>query len=289
VFDGVELVFNNPWSVVKDDSTTKWITNKTKYSFNMLLTDLYDDNGNPLARGYRKPCDYEFQFDSTKFIDTSYADPILYSDAIPTNFRIYNKTEKTYLKFSYTTLNFIKRGRLAPKDDIFLYEKDPRGGYAYTWELFFDSEEGKVIPYHTNDTLRICTTKPFSQDDTLAFITTKPKSDPSTLTQDALSRIRVVPNPYVASSTLESPLPPSVTSGRLRRIDFIHLPASAKILIYTSRGDHVITLAQSGNIEDGHVSWNLKTKENLDVAFGVYFYVVESSIGTKTGKLAIIK
>jgi hypothetical protein len=109
------------------------------------------------------------------------------------------------------------------------------------------------------------------------------------LTHDALSRIRVVPNPYVAASTLESPLPPSITSGRLRRIDFIHLPASAKVHIYTSRGEHVISLTQSGNIEDGHVAWNLKTKENLDIAFGVYFYVVESSIGTKTGKLAIIK
>ena len=263
VFDGVEIVFNNLWSVAKDDSTTKWITGKKKYNINMLVTDLYDENGKPLMRGYRKPSDYEFQFDSTKFIDTSYADPILASDAIPTNFRIYNKTEKTYLRFSYTTLNFDTRGRLSPKDDIFLYEKDPRGGYRYTWELYFDANDGKVVPYTKGDTLRIVTTKPFEQGDTLAFFTTRPKSDPTTLTQDALSRIRVVPNPYVAASTLESPLPPSVTSGRLRRIDFIHLPASAKIHIYTSRGDHVISLEQNGNIEDGHVSWNLKTIPSL--------------------------
>jgi hypothetical protein len=289
IFDGVELVFNNAWTVVKDDSTTKWITNKAKYNINMLVADLYDENGKPLVHGYRKPSDYEFQFDSTKFIDTSYADPILASDAIPTNFRIYNKTEKTYVKFSYTTLNFDTRGRLSPKDDIFLYEKDPRGEYRITWELFFDANNGKVVPYTKGDTLRLCTTKPFERGDTLTFVTTKPKSDLSIVTQDALSKIRVVPNPYVAASTLESPLPPSVTSGRLRRIDFIHLPPSARIHIYTSRGDHVISLTQSGNIEDGHVSWNMKTKENLDIAFGIYFYVVESPIGTKTGKLAIIK
>jgi hypothetical protein len=290
VFDGVELIFNNPWDVSKVDSSTKWISNQLGYRLTLLVTDLYDEQvpPQPLARGYRKPCDYEFQFDSTKFIDTSYADPILASDQIPTNFRIYNKTEKTYVKFSYTTLNFINRGRLAPKDDIFLYEKNPRGEYGYTWELYFDSNDGKTIPYHINDTFRIVTSKPFQQGDTLTFMTTKPTLD-KTLTQSALSRIRVVPNPYVAASSLESPLPPSVTSGRLRRIDFIHLPASATINIYTSRGDHVITLTQSGNIEDGHVSWNLKSKENLDVAFGVYFYVVESSAGTKTGKIAIIK
>ncbi len=288
VFDGVELVFNNPWEVEKVDSLTKWTSTKPAYRLSMYLIDLYNGLQEPLAHGFKKPSDYEFIFDSTAFIDTSYADTTLASDPIPTNFRIYNKTEKTFVKFSYTTLNFINRGRLAPKDDIFLYEKDPRGGYSYTWEFFFDSNDGKLIPYHKDDTLRIITSKPFEQGDTLTFITTKPKLDNS-ITQDALSRIRVVPNPYVSASTLEPPLPPSVTSGRIRRIDFIHLPAFAKIHIYTSRGDHVISLFHDGNIEDGHVSWNLKTKENLDIAYGIYFYVVESPVGTKTGKIAIIK
>jgi hypothetical protein len=72
-------------------------------------------------------------------------------------------------------------------------------------------------------------------------------------------------------------------------MDFIHLPAQSKITIFTSRGEHVVTLNHDGNIEDGSVSWNLKSKENLDVAYGVYFYVVESQAGKKTGKIAIIK
>jgi len=69
----------------------------------------------------------------------------------------------------------------------------------------------------------------------------------------------------------------------------VHLPANSTIQIFTSRGDHVVSLRHDGNIEDGTLSWNLKTKENLDIAYGVYFYVVESPVGTKTGKLAIIK
>jgi hypothetical protein len=85
-------------------------------------------------------------------------------------------------------------------------------------------------------------------------------------------------------------LNPGVTSGRgERRVDFIHLPPNATIKIFTARGDHVMTLYHDSNIENGSVSWNLKTKENLDVAFGVYFYVVESSSGNQTGKIAIIK
>jgi len=50
-----------------------------------------------------------------------------------------------------------------------------------------------------------------------------------------------------------------------------------------------VTLNHDSSIEDGTVSWNLKTKENLDVAYGVYFYVLESTVGKKTGKIAIIK
>ena len=49
------------------------------------------------------------------------------------------------------------------------------------------------------------------------------------------------------------------------------------------------TLIHNGDIHDGTVSWNLKTKENIDIAFGVYFYVVQSDYGNKKGKIAIIK
>ena len=51
-----------------------------------------------------------------------------------------------------------------------------------------------------------------------------------------------------------------------------------------------MTLKHDKDISDGTVSWNLKTKENLDAAYGVYFYVVDApGIGQKTGKFAIIK
>jgi hypothetical protein len=67
------------------------------------------------------------------------------------------------------------------------------------------------------------------------------------------------------------------------------LPAGAEVFIFTARGEHVKTLIHDQNIHDGTVSWNLKTKENLDVAPGIYFYVVKSSFGSKKGKIAIIK
>jgi hypothetical protein len=53
----------------------------------------------------------------------------------------------------------------------------------------------------------------------------------------------------------------------------------------------VRTLEHNGDLNDGTVAWDVRTKEGLDVAYGVYFYVVEMDgvSDKKTGKLAIIK
>jgi hypothetical protein len=41
---------------------------------------------------------------------------------------------------------------------------------------------------------------------------------------------------------------------------------------------------------DGYVAWDLRTKDNLDVAPGLYIYQVDGgSAGTSIGKFAIIK
>ena len=45
----------------------------------------------------------------------------------------------------------------------------------------------------------------------------------------------------------------------------------------------------SYRLHTGSISWNLRTKENIDIAYGVYLYVVESDYGVKKGKIAIIK
>jgi hypothetical protein len=46
-----------------------------------------------------------------------------------------------------------------------------------------------------------------------------------------------------------------------------------------------------GGLDDGSISWDVKTKEGLDCAYGVYFYIVEAQgiSDKKFGKLAIIK
>ena len=287
IFDGVMIGFANKWTVTLVDTASGWV-GKNAYVYNFF--PFYTLFNGQLLAGYRKPCDYEIRF-SDRIVDTSYADAFLGTSAIPVNFRVFNLTDSTYIKFIFG--DNVGNGKLSPTDEIFFLEKGPDGKLGFTWDVFFvakpSDKPDTVYNLTTGDKLVLKVTKPFRKGDVYEFTTQKPRVD-ETVAADQLPNVRVVPNPYVTASALEPPLPPGVTSGRgQRRIDFIHVPAQSKISIFTARGDHLVTLNHDSSIEDGTVSWNLKTKENLDVAYGVYFYVLESTVGKKTGKIAIIK
>ena len=291
IFDGVQLSFQNQWTTVLDGLKSRWTkTNAYTYTFSPLFTSI---TGPPdlTFKGFRKPSDYAIIF-SNAIVDTTYFDENLYPFAVPVKFRIYNQTDSTFIKFIFADNdgnNVLSKG-----DEFVFVEKAPDGKYHYTWDMTFD-KRGKVDSVYqlgTGDTLLLRTQKPFRYGDVLEFTAVPPAIAPATpLSARAdLARVKVVPNPYVTASQFELPLNPGITSGRgQRRIDFIHMPAGSTVKIFTARGDYVVTLYQDANIEDGSVSWNLKSYENLDVAYGVYFYVVESPVGNTTGKIAIIK
>ncbi len=287
IFDGLQLAFNNNWLTQVIDSSSGWVgTPAYVWSLspvNLATLGIY---------GYRRPADYEFQF-STSVVDTSVPfNGVLSFPATPTFFRVYNRTDSTYLKFFYFDVSGYGQGRIAADVQVVFLEKNPTGALSPTWSSYFTVYGARIdtiITLTTKDKLVIRTTQPFRYGDVFEFTPSGATVSAPAAKAD-LSRVKVVPNPYVTQSQFELPLNPGITSGRgTRKIDFIHLPAGATVRIFTARGDYVQTLKQDGNIEDGAVSWDLKTYENLDVAFGVYFYVVESSVGNTTGKIAIIK
>jgi hypothetical protein len=98
----------------------------------------------------------------------------------------------------------------------------------------------------------------------------------------------VVPNPYVAATSFEPER--FATAGRgERRIEFRAIPAGATVRIYTVTGDLVQTLTHDG-MTTGMVPWNLRTKDNLDVAPGLYIFHVDApDVGEHVGRFAIIK
>jgi hypothetical protein len=283
IFDGQSLSFNNHWKLEIDTLNSGFNDPARTYSFTFRIIDT--NFGNERLLGLPHPADYRFEF-ADGIVDTSTAIPEFFIPAIRVNFRIYNASDKRYVDFIYN--NTLGNRKLSPYDEIVLLEPGPKGDLVYTWDIFFTERKDQVFDFSMGDTLTIAMKKPFRRGDQFTFQPEVPVVEP--VSKKELDKIRVVPNPYVAATSHELPLPPAVTSGRgQRNISFIHLPENARIHLFTSRGEHIRTLESDLNIHDGSCSWDLKTKENLDIAAGIYFYIVESDIGNKTGKIAVIK
>ena len=94
------LVFDNLWTVkdTLDELTTGWV-GKSAYIVNFGPTNL--QLLDPPLFGYRRPADYEIQF-ANSIVDTSAIGPFPYDVPIPVNFRIFNRTDSTYIKFLFT-------------------------------------------------------------------------------------------------------------------------------------------------------------------------------------------
>ncbi|MBU2446849.1 MAG: hypothetical protein KJ666_14925 [Bacteroidetes bacterium] len=240
--------------------------------------------------GIRMPYDYQFEFSNT-VIDTSIADTLYPATpgnilpARPVNFKIKNLTTGKYIDFVY-----FRTGTVSTVHNI--YFKEEIGSKIYrTWRVnIFYNVANIVLSDTTAGTkFEIFTKKLFSRKDEFYF-TTKGAAININTAKSELDRIKVVPNPYVVTHQAEARLLSTQTSGRgEREIRFTYVPPGSKISIFTVRGELINTLHQD-NLFVGDVFWNLRTNENMDVAFGVYVYVIEApQIGTKTGKLALIK
>jgi hypothetical protein len=144
-------------------------------------------------------------------------------------------------------------------------------------------------PIEQQGTYTIATHKQFNRNDVISFSMEGAEINNAQAGSE-MDKIKVVPNPYVVTHSAEARLLSTQTQGRgEREIRFTHIPPGSKIFIYTVRGELIKTLSHD-NLYVGDVFWNLRTEENLDVAFGVYVYVVETpDVGKKIGKFALIK
>jgi hypothetical protein len=241
---------------------------------------------NPKYNGYAAPNDYVIEFYNT-IVDTSVVDTVGpgSSGIIPAreaNFRVKNLTLNKYIDFVYALF-----GQLATTHSIW-FKEEIQGRYVRTWrtDIGYDS---LGAPLESSGTFNAKTFKPFNQQDSFFFTMTGASLNKD-LAKDQLDKIKVVPNPYVVTHAGEQRLLSTQTSGRgEREIRFTYVPPGSKISIFTVRGELVRTL-YTENLFLGDVYWNLRSEENIDVAYGVYVYVVDApNIGTKIGKFALIK
>ncbi|MGB9824288.1 MAG: hypothetical protein ACPLN0_05205 [Candidatus Hydrothermia bacterium] len=103
-------------------------------------------------------------------------------------------------------------------------------------------------------------------------------------TSDMLQKIKVVPNPFVARASWDTPTPQGLIK---HKVQFINLPPRCEIRIYTLDGDLVRTLYHDS--ETGYEDWDLTNEYGSYIAPGVYIYYIKSPWGEKTGRLGVIR
>lgn len=139
---------------------------------------------------------------------------------------------------------------------------------------------GDAIQPAVGDTFSLETFKPFNSKLVYEFSTqtlTVSSSKPD------LSQIKVVPNPFIVRSGLES-------NPYESRVMFTHLPSKCDIIIYTIAGNRVVTLHHQSSTDNGYLFWNLLNHQGQNVAYGLYVYVVKTPDGSSvTGKLMVIR
>ena len=114
----------------------------------------------------------------------------------------------------------------------------------------------------------------------------KGATNDAAVVSENISKIRVVPNPYLVSSLYEREYG-ELRQEPLRQIQFINLPSECTIYIFSVSADLVKTLHH--NSTNGTEVWDLRTESGREIAPGVYIYVVKSAGTEFKDRFAVIK
>ena len=236
----------------------------------------------------RTPIDFEIRF-FENVADTSYAPFINFQ--IPVKFQVWNLNDNVQLEFQFVESGSSKDSTISVGDVLTVIAERRGRNVTTTWKLEFDVTAGlePVLP-ERGDKLLIRTRKPFSSQDVFEFSTTGWQAPAEENKENVLDNIYVVPDPYVAVNSLERTQSAALSGRGQRRIDFVNLPLQCTIRIFTVSGKLVTVIEHDGFQDNGRESWDLTTKDGLEIAYGTYFFHVEApGIGEKIGRFAIIK
>jgi hypothetical protein len=289
VGSGLLPIVNTPAAVAVDTSRSGFSPTSTT---NTRLKTSYAVGGTLLPINLRRP---GFPEDLAIVFDDAVVDTSLFGGAnlpaIPAKFRIYAHTDAGEMPLDFYFRDRDSDGTLSRADDQILIQTYWQGASKSTWAVLLDTlgqaGRGPIDPPASGDVYELVLRVPLSEEDVFVFSVTAEEIDPG-LAQRQTFEPYVVPNPYVGAASFE-PERFAISGRGERRMEFRGLPRGAVVRIYTVRGSLVQTLRHEGS-DDGFVAWNLRTKDNLDVAPGLYIYHVDAGkIGKHVGKFAIIK
>jgi len=299
VGDGLmPLVFTHP-SVTVDMTRsgytpTSFTNTRNKVSYQYLISN------NERRLGYPDNIRIEF---ADVVLDTGLFIPP--TSARPGKFKIYAETPGGDLPLDFRFRDANADGTLSRVDefiDVVTYRANDPGSPQITWRVQLDTlgqgARGPIVAPRLGDVYQLRLTLPLNVSDLFTFTTTGATVGRAAAAGGGFAETPyVVPNPYIGAASFE-PERFAVSGRGERRIEFRAVPLGSTIRIYTVRGELVQTLRQDGRLEGstvvgsayGYVAWNLRTKDNLDVAPGLYIFQVEApNVGNHTGKFAVVK
>ncbi|MCK5738649.1 hypothetical protein KAH55_05685, partial [bacterium] len=297
IFDGMVVQLNNDKTVTADFSKTGWYVGHSNWNVFVQFDPRFSSETSAAFNiNAPYPADYEVRFFDT-IMDTSDGGGIG-SPLEQVKFQVWNVTENKPAKFLFRDV--VKDQTITPDttESIVIYVDNPNNmlKLTTTWQFVFETNPsaGAEKAPQSGDIYRLTTTKPFRTGDYIRFTVSAPGFD-TARAESELDDIKVVPNPYVSGVAWETKSSFKFGRGE-RKIFFTHLPAECTIRIYTVRGflvdviEHYGPEMQLGDTTDGAASWDLVSRDNQEIAYGVYVYHIDApGIGTKIGKFAIIK
>ena len=294
VLDGFTVNMKSDTSVAIDVDKTKWITGNSNYIVQVGFDSRYQ--AAYLGKKIDYPADFEIKLLEPGKGDLSFP-ATSFSQPIQTNIVVNNLTERIeHFQFIFRDKNSDKI--FNDSDAIFIVFGDSLGKKAtnfsdlhVSWSITFIKDttiaEDKQRPPQYGDIFKVVNKKPFRKGEFYQF-TLKGKGFDKVKAESDINNVSVVPNPYVGAASWE-PLSSNVGRGE-RRIYFTHLPSQCTISIYTLSGKLVDSFQHSGTLSDGQESWDLVSKDGMDIAYGVYVYHIDApGVGKKIGKFAVIK
>ncbi len=268
VFDGIHLFIQDDEMSI-DSTQTGWSQGGKDIPFRVRVA-----TSGPGREG--QPSDYEIVF-ANEPISTSFV------TNLPLPFEIFNLSQSNEKLLAFVP-DLNRDGIWNVNEQIIILEM-VNGEQIASWQL--DLEDVGATPA-AGDVFFIGTRKPFDAHDAFVINTAAATTDAARVANE-LKNVFVVPNPYVTSASFEPTNPVSRSERGDRRLYFANVPNKCTIRIYTVAGELVDTIHHESLLTDGKAFWDLRTKDNMNIAYGLYIFHVESDEGSYIGKFAVIK
>jgi hypothetical protein len=295
---GLLPIVRVPLLTTVDTTASGWAAGSAT---NVTLKVTYQPAQDPNFRRPGYPDDLTIVFDDT-FVDTSTAfGTVRYRFPKPVKFTLiaHSPEGDRPLDFAFfdsdSASSTVGRGtlsRVGESIDVLTDAPyDTSRSEQTTWRVEIDGgrlPSGAIVPPRLGDVYEIRLTRPLSAGDLFTFTSDSMRVDLAAARAAWAEKPYVVPNPYMGSASFE-PSRFAISGRGERRVEFRAIPTGATVRIYDVRGRLVQTLRQDGSV-DGYVPWNLRTKDNLDVAPGLYIFHVDApGLGEHIGKFAVVK